>query len=85
MSNMSYCRFENTLGDLRDCITALEDRNIQSVREKKKAKAMLEMIAEFLVNEDLVTAGDIHGEVIVNYEGIEEFIAECGEQEEEEE
>lgn len=24
MSNMSYCRFENTLGDLQDCVYALE-------------------------------------------------------------
>ena len=24
MSNMSYCRFHNTLGDLRDCVDALE-------------------------------------------------------------
>ena len=25
MSNMSYCRFENTLGDLRDCRDALDN------------------------------------------------------------
>jgi uncharacterized protein YjiS (DUF1127 family) len=25
MSNMSYCRFRNTLGDLNDCLDALED------------------------------------------------------------
>lgn len=25
MANMSYCRFRNTLGDLRDCFGALED------------------------------------------------------------
>jgi len=24
MSNMSYCRYENTLNDLRDCQTALQ-------------------------------------------------------------
>lgn len=24
MANMSYCRFENTLGDLRDCVDAME-------------------------------------------------------------
>ncbi len=27
MSNMSYCRFENTLADLRDCRDALADSN----------------------------------------------------------
>ena len=25
MSNMAYCRFENTLDDLRDCERALDD------------------------------------------------------------
>lgn len=25
MSNMSYCRFQNTLNDLRDCVSALEE------------------------------------------------------------
>ena len=25
MSNMSYCRFENTAGDLGDCIDAIRD------------------------------------------------------------
>ena len=25
MGNMSYCRFENTLADMRDCIRALEN------------------------------------------------------------
>jgi hypothetical protein len=26
MANMSYCRFENTVRDMRDCINAIEDR-----------------------------------------------------------
>ena len=25
MSNMSYCRFENTAGDLEDCVHAIEN------------------------------------------------------------
>ena len=25
MPNMSYCRFENTVRDIRDCINAIED------------------------------------------------------------
>ena len=25
MANMSYCRFQNTAQDLRDCVNALED------------------------------------------------------------
>lgn len=27
MSNMSYCRFENTLRDLQDCVDAMEEAN----------------------------------------------------------
>ncbi len=26
MSNMSYCRFENTVNDLQDCVYAMEER-----------------------------------------------------------
>jgi hypothetical protein len=28
MPNMSYCRFENTAKDMRDCINAIEDRDV---------------------------------------------------------
>jgi len=35
MSNMSYCRFENTSRDLDDCIDALEDfRSIKELKEE---------------------------------------------------
>jgi len=27
MANMSYCRFENTCRDLRDCVNAIEDHD----------------------------------------------------------
>tara|TARA_R110002167_G_scaffold301533_1_gene505842 strand:- start:363 stop:560 length:198 start_codon:yes stop_codon:yes gene_type:complete len=29
MSNMSYCRFENTANDLKDCVWALNDEDIR--------------------------------------------------------
>jgi len=28
MANMSYCRFENTARDMRDCLHAIEDREV---------------------------------------------------------
>lgn len=28
MANMSYCRFENTLSDLRDCFENMEDEDL---------------------------------------------------------
>jgi hypothetical protein len=82
MSNMSYCRFENTLNDLRECFEALQNRDIESVREKKKARALLEEMAEFLVNEDLINT-DEYDEVNINYEGMDELIEECKDQDEE--
>jgi len=35
MGNMSYCRFENTRGDIADCIEALgeNDWNLESMNE----------------------------------------------------
>ena len=54
MSNMSYCRFENTYGDLMDCFNALRDNDIQSEGERKKAKRMLEEICEFVLDQNLI-------------------------------
>ena len=33
MSNMSYCRFENTARDLDDCIEAIENNEIHSLSD----------------------------------------------------
>ena len=38
MANMSYCRFENTLKDLRDCIDHLWDEDLNEDEEKARAK-----------------------------------------------
>ena len=75
MSNMSYCRFHNTLIDLQDCIDTLDNREVASESEKIKAKAMLELMAEFLIDNDLINNNS------VNYEGINELMEECKEEE----
>ena len=31
MANMSYCRFENTAGDLGDCIDAVENNELDDL------------------------------------------------------
>ena len=31
MPNMSYCRFENTVTDMQDCINAIEERDTDSL------------------------------------------------------
>jgi len=50
MSNMSYCRFENTLRDLQDCIWSLEDGEADNigVTELNSAMSMLEACQEFI-------------------------------------
>ena len=42
MSTMGYCRFQNTLGDLRDCYDHIDDTEEMSDEEKK---ARLKLIA----------------------------------------
>jgi hypothetical protein len=56
MGNMSYCRFENTMDDLRDCI-----RNIYREAENERdERSRQEMIALFMeVAEEF--EGDIVG------------------------
>jgi GTP cyclohydrolase I len=51
---MSYCRFENTLSDLEDCIQAINDRDSLSEREADALEAMLQAIGELLEDEGLV-------------------------------
>lgn len=43
MSNMSYCRFENTLSDLLDCGEHIWDDNL-SEEEERARKRMIKFI-----------------------------------------
>ena len=52
MANMSYCRFHNTYNDLQDCKEALDNGDISSESEKKKAKALVELCKEIVDNYD---------------------------------
>ena len=36
MGNMSYCRFENTSRDLRDCLDAIENEEIDDLSSYEK-------------------------------------------------
>ncbi len=57
MSNMSYCRFENTLRDLKECVWSLEDgEDIKelSTREMDAAIQMLETCREYLDLEHII-------------------------------
>jgi len=53
MANMSYCRFQNTANDLRDCVYAIEEGEYSdgiSKSEKRGLEGILEL-AHQLVNE----------------------------------
>ena len=47
MSNMSYCRFQNTLQDLRDCYNHMESDNL-SREEFEARKRMIKLCMEII-------------------------------------
>ena len=48
MSNMSYCRFQNTLSDLRECYYAIEGKEELSVEESQARDQMLVICREIV-------------------------------------
>ena len=53
MSNMSYCRFENTYRDLQDCKENMDDTDLSDT-EKKYRKWLIELCQDI--------ASDYYGE-----------------------
>jgi len=49
MANMSYCKFQNTLNDLRDCYDAINDNNLSE--EEERARDGLVKLCAKIVNE----------------------------------
>jgi hypothetical protein len=45
MSNMSYCRFENTLNDLVDCISNIQEE-AENERDERARKLMIRFLFE---------------------------------------
>lgn len=62
MSNMSYCRFENTVSDMRDCLDAMLDENFDFSELNETEKVAIEemecMIDEFKENLILTLEGE---------------------------
>lgn len=54
MSNMNYCRFNNTKLDVDDCIEALENDTQLSSAELEKAKDMFHNILTFCCNNGMI-------------------------------
>jgi len=69
MANMSYCRFQNTVRDLNDCLNALRDRDIASKEEMRAAKRLLTIMLDFLQEEDIIDG--------YNSESLKELLEEC--------
>lgn len=62
MSNMSYCRFENTSIDLRDCVGAMEEVDKigdldLSQYEMSACKRMAQLAQEFLEQYERLVEG----------------------------
>ena len=51
MANMSYCRFRNTLGDLRDCLVAMEDGTDDLSEEEARAMKGLAKVCVDIVEQ----------------------------------
>ena len=66
MANMSYCRFENTLADLRDCEEALGNINDEvtemSSYEKDALIKLIELCKTITDNWDMEEVQDIINE-----------------------
>ena len=55
MANMSYCRFQNTLQDLRDCYENMDDTDLSD--EEKRARRTLLKLCDQIVG-DYVVKGE---------------------------
>ncbi len=55
MSNMSYCKYQNTLSDLRQVLSSIkEEDEIQSLEERQAAISLLREVASFVIDSGLV-------------------------------
>lgn len=54
MGNMAYCRFHNTLQDLRDCYEHIDDMELSEseARERERLIALCKEIADDFANEE---------------------------------
>ena len=47
--NMSYCRFRNTLTDLRDCYDHMDDTDVLSGEERESRKRMIDLCRDIVM------------------------------------
>ena len=60
MGNMSYCRFQNTVSELEDCVDAIADAGIDCLpeAEKRAASRMYELCASYVEMYESIEIGD---------------------------
>ncbi len=58
MANMSYCRFQNTWADVRDCIEALEDGDVLSEEEARAGKRMIRGVLAYCQSVGIIDTWD---------------------------
>lgn len=70
MSNMSYCRFNNTALDLQDCIDSIHE-GVESNEEARKRKQLLDLCREFIevVENDSTLEEDVQNCTLRNEDG----------------
>lgn len=55
MSNMSYCRFQNTLADVYDCMNAIEEGETLSEQEADSAKKLFKTVLEVALDNRIIS------------------------------
>jgi len=68
MSNMSYCRFQNTYGDMVECLDALKQEYDLSSEEYHAAVRLLEEFLRFCRDVEIIETYD--------HKRIEEYLSE---------
>lgn len=53
MGNMSYCRFENTYEDLRDCAEAIAENEELSESEQKYRDKLIKLCRDIYMDSEL--------------------------------
>lgn len=69
MANMSYCRFQNTRGDVQDCLDALREEKRLSRDEANAGRWMFDDILSYCRDNGIIDGYD--GEILeVIFEGL---------------
>ena len=66
MANMSYCRFQNTVGDMEDCIEAIECNEVSDLSDDEQSayEEFIEKCVQvacdhgYVIDQDCILASD---------------------------